>query len=75
MSKRGKLSGVKHIVDTPAGTREIRPGDEPIGDDEQDLFEPIVEQGEVVYEPEVAAAAERAQREAGRCGFEPFDHA
>jgi nicotinate phosphoribosyltransferase len=68
-AKRGKLSGTKQVYRTPGGGHHIAltDADTPAGGDA--LLEPLIEDGEVVREFDLDAAAERAQADAERVGF------
>jgi nicotinate phosphoribosyltransferase len=69
VGKRGKLPGVKEVYRTPAGGHHVaRQGAAGPGDAEA-LLAPLVRDGEVVREFELAAAAERALTDAERVGF------
>ena len=66
VGKRGKLPGVKEVYRTPEGGHHVaRRGAEAPGDAER-LLEPLVRDGEVVREFDLAAAAERALTDAER---------
>jgi nicotinate phosphoribosyltransferase len=68
-AKRGKLSGKKQVYRTPGGGHDIAlaGADAPAGGDA--LLDPLVEDGEIVREFDLDAAAERARAEAERVGF------
>jgi nicotinate phosphoribosyltransferase len=67
-AKRGKLSGKKQVYRTDDGGHHVAlaDADAPDGDP---LLEPLVEDGEIVREFDLDAAAERAQADAKRVGF------
>ena len=71
ISKRGKLSGVKSVYRTADGGHHIghRGGDPPA--DSEALLEPLIRDGNVVddFDLSLAAATERAARDASLVGF------
>jgi nicotinate phosphoribosyltransferase len=68
-AKRGKLPGRKAVYRTGDGEHRVQPADAPAPADAESLLEPLVRDGEVVAEFDVADAAERAATDADRVGF------
>ncbi|WP_423750828.1 nicotinate phosphoribosyltransferase [Salinirarus marinus] len=68
-AKRGKLSGAKDVYRTADGGHHVglRGRDGPT--DAESLLEPVVRDGDVVYEFDVDEAAARAAADAARTGF------
>ena len=65
-AKRGKLSGTKQVYRTPDGGHHVAlEGGEAEG---EPLLEPLIEDGEIVREFDIDAAAERCREDAGRVG-------
>lgn len=74
-AKRGKLSGRKRVVRTPDGEHVVEPADTAARTDGRSLLEPLLRDGEIVKEPSIEAAAERALRDGRSVGFDPWNHA
>jgi nicotinate phosphoribosyltransferase len=68
-AKRGKLDGPRAVYRTPDGGHESRPADEQAPDGAASLLEPLVRDGEIVRDFDVAAAAERARADAEQVGL------
>jgi nicotinate phosphoribosyltransferase len=68
-AKRGKLSGTKQVYRTPDGGHHVGLADRPGPTDGEALLEPLIEDGEVVWEFDLDAAAERAATDADGVGF------
>jgi nicotinate phosphoribosyltransferase len=67
-AKRGKLSGAKQVYRTPDGGHHVAlAGTEVEG---EPLLEPLIEDGEIVREFDIEAAAERCRTDAARVGGE-----
>jgi nicotinate phosphoribosyltransferase len=68
-AKRGKLSGTKQVYRTPDGGHHVGLADREGPEDGEPLLEPVIEDGEIVREFDVDAAAERALEDAERVGL------
>ncbi|MFB6138122.1 MAG: nicotinate phosphoribosyltransferase [Halobacteriaceae archaeon] len=68
-AKRGKLSGRKAVYRTPDGGHHVGLADRDGPADGEPLLEPLVRDGEVVRETDLAVAADRAVADAERVGF------
>ncbi len=68
-AKRGKLSGAKQAYRTPGGGHHVGLADREGPADGEPLLEPLVRDGEVVREFDLAAATERALEDAELVGF------
>ncbi|PSP79707.1 nicotinate phosphoribosyltransferase [Halobacteriales archaeon QS_1_68_20] len=69
ISKRGKLSGRKQVYRTPDGGHHVGLADREGPADGDPLLEPLLRDGELVREFDLAAASERALADAERVGF------
>lgn len=69
VSKRGKLSGVKDIYRTAEGGHHVALADGDAPANAESLFEPLVREGEIVREPDLAEAGERCLADAAAVGF------
>jgi len=67
-AKRGKLTGAKAVYRAD-GDHVVKPADAPAPDDAEPLLEPLIEDGEIVREFDIDAAADRCARDAARVGF------
>ena len=63
-AKRGKLSGTKQVYRTPDGGHHVGLADREGPADGEPLLEPLLEDGDIVREFDVDAAAERARSDA-----------
>jgi len=70
-AKRGKLSGAKSVYRTPDGGHHVGLADREGPADGESLLGPLLRDGEVVREFDLAAATERALADAERVGYEP----
>jgi nicotinate phosphoribosyltransferase len=68
-AKRGKLSGRKQVYRTPDGGHHVGLADRSGPPDGDPLLEPVLEDGEIVADFDVDAAARRAARDADDVGF------
>jgi nicotinate phosphoribosyltransferase len=68
-AKRGKLSGTKQVYRTPDGGHHVGLADADGPADGEPLLEPLIEDGEIVREFDLDAAADRALADAERTGF------
>jgi len=68
-AKRGKLSGTKQAYRTPDGGHHVALADADGPADGEPLLEPLIEDGEIVREFDLDAAADRALADAERTGF------
>jgi len=68
-AKRGKLSGAKQVYRTPDGGHHVGLADADGPADGDPLLEPLIEDGEIVREFDLDAAADRALTDAERTGF------
>ncbi|AQL43126.1 nicotinate phosphoribosyltransferase [Halorientalis sp. IM1011] len=68
-AKRGKLSGTKQVYRTPDGGHHVGLADREGPADGEPLLEPVLEDGDIVREFDVDAAAERALSDAERVAF------
>ncbi|MES3516106.1 MAG: nicotinate phosphoribosyltransferase [Natronomonas sp.] len=66
-AKRGKLPGRKDVYRTPDGGHGVARAEADAAGD--NLFEPLLRDGEVVAEFDIDEAARRARRDAARVGF------
>ncbi|WP_394740579.1 nicotinate phosphoribosyltransferase [Natronococcus roseus] len=69
ISKRGKLSGVKEVYRTADGGHHVALADRDGPDDGESLLEPLIRDGEVVREFDLAVASERCLEDANAVGF------
>jgi len=68
-AKRGKLSGAKQVYRTPDGGHHVGLADHDGPGDGEPLLKPLLEDGEIVREFDIDAAAERARNDAERVGY------
>ncbi|PSP54925.1 nicotinate phosphoribosyltransferase [Halobacteriales archaeon QS_1_67_19] len=73
VAKRGKLSGEKTAFRTPDGGHHVGLADRADPEDGEELFEPLLRDGEIVRDFDVDAAAERAREDASLVGFGSID--
>lgn len=69
VAKRGKLDGKKQVYRTPDGKHHIGLADREGPKDGDPLLEPLIEDGGIVREFDIDAAAERALEDAEGVGF------
>lgn len=69
--KRGKIGGRRQVYRTPDGEHVVQLESETPPEDGDPLLEPLVEDGSIVREFDIDAAAERALEDAQRVGFGP----
>jgi len=69
VAKRGKLSGKKAVYRTADGGHEVALADRAGPADAEDLFEPLVRDGEIVREFDLDSATRRAKQDAENVGF------
>ncbi|WP_435361391.1 nicotinate phosphoribosyltransferase [Haloarchaeobius sp. DFWS5] len=68
--KRGKLSGKKEVYRTPDGGHAVALADKPGPTDGTPLMEPLLRDGELVREFDLATASQHAASDAEKVGFE-----
>lgn len=67
--KRGKIGGRRQVYRTPDGGHDVRHVDDDPPEGGEPLLDPLIEDGELVREFDIDAAAERALSDAERVGF------
>ncbi|TMT85407.1 nicotinate phosphoribosyltransferase [Haloterrigena sp. H1] len=70
ISKRGKLSGIKDVSRTPDGGHHVTLADRDGPTEGESLLEPLVRDGELVREFDLADASERCLADAEAVGFD-----
>src|SRR6056297_2562928 len=70
ISKRGKLSGIKDVSRTPDGGHHVTLADRDGPAEGKSLLEPLVRDGEIVREFDLADATERCLADAEAVGFD-----
>lgn len=73
IAKRGKYSGVKEVYRTPDGEHKVLPQSDEVPDDWENLYQPLIRDGEVVQETSIKTARETLEEDLQRVDVEKVE--